>query len=437
LNRILKILFITLLGSLVSINPGAKEPAIDNVEKLVPHNVRVTNNISDISDNEGSEKIINTFLRKWSIAGASIAISKDEKLIFSRGFGYADTASGASIQPYSQFRIASISKLITAIGIMKLHEEGRLSLDEKVFGVDGILNEQYFCDPKDKRVYGITVAHLLSHEGGWTQRYGDQMFMPLLVAEKMGEKPPVETKTIVRYALDKNLHFTPGTSRAYSNLGYSILGLIIEKISGMPYEDYCSKFILEHLGIYDMKIAGNLPSEKAPYEVTYYIPPDILPKPSIYGTGELVPPTYGGNDIRALGGAGAWLATAPDLMRILTAVDGFRNRPDILSDQSIRFMTDNSNGYAPVGWKTTIMDGNWWRTGSFPGTAGVMKRQSDGISWVVLFNSSSWNGPDIYSYVNNLMYKVISQINPLPDYDLFNYSIPVPLNTSISQSSSF
>jgi CubicO group peptidase (beta-lactamase class C family) len=91
----------------------------------------------------------------------------------------------------------------------------------------------------------------------------------------------------------------------------------------MPYEDYCSKFILEPLGIYDMKIAGNLPSEKAPYEVTYYIPPDILPKPSIYGTGELVPPTYGGNDIRALGGAGAWLATAPDLMRILTAVDGF------------------------------------------------------------------------------------------------------------------
>jgi len=433
LDRNLKILFISILGSLVSIIPAAKEPSIDSVEKLKPHNVRITNSISDNSEYDATEKTINAFLRKWSIAGASIAISKNEKLIYSRGFGYSDTTSGESIQPYSKFRIASISKLITAIGIMKLHEEGRLSLDDKVFGIDGILNDSYFSTPKDKRVYGITVAHLLSHEGGWTQRYGDQMFMPILIAEKLGVKPPVDTKTIVKFALSKNLHFTPGTARSYSNLGYSILGLVIEKVTGVPYEEYCSKSILEPLGVYDMAIAGNLPSEKAPNEVTYYVPPDILPKPSIYGTGEMVPPTYGGNDITALGGAGAWLATAPDLMRILLAIDGFRNRPDILSDQSIRFMTDNNNGYAPVGWKTTVIDGNWWRTGSFPGTAGVMKRQSDGISWVVLFNSSSWNGPDIYSYVNNMMYRVISQIKPSPDFDLFNYSIPVPLNSSISE----
>ena len=182
-----------------------------------------------------------------------------------------------------------------------------------------------------------------------------------------------------------------------------------------------------------MKIAGNLPSEKAPFEVTYYEPSDVVPKPSIYGTGEMVPPSYGGNDITALGGAGAWLATAPDLMRILLAVDGFRNRPDILADESIRFMTDNNNGFAPVGWKTTVMMVTWWRTGSFPGTAGMMKRQSDGISWVVLFNSSAWNGPEIYSYINNMMYRVISQIKPWPDFDLFNYSLPVPLNTSISE----
>jgi CubicO group peptidase (beta-lactamase class C family) len=263
------------------------------------------------------------------------------------------------------------------------------------------------------------------------------MFMPILIAEKLGVKPPVDTKTIVKFALSKNLHYTPGTARAYSNLGYSILGLVIEKVTGVPYEEYCTKSILEPLGVYDMEIAGNLPSEKAPNEVTYYVPPDISPKPSIYGTGEMVLPTYGGNDITALGGAGAWLATAPDLMRILLAVDGFRERPDILSDQSIRFMTDNNNGYAPVGWKTTVIDGNWWRTGSFPGTAGVMKRQSDGFSWVVLFNSSSWNGPDIYSYVNSMMYRVISQIKHSPDFDLFNYSIPVPLNSFVGESSSF
>ncbi len=418
----------------MSFNQGAREGDILPTEKLVPGNVRLTNAVSSGPQFTGVEKTVNSFMRKWSIAGASMAIAKDGKLVFARGFGYADTASGSKTQPYNRFRIASISKLITAIGIMKLNEEGLLALDDRVFGPDGILNDPYFSDPKDKRVYGITVAHLLSHEAGWSQRFGDQMFMPITIADRMGIKPPATTKNIVRYALDKRLHYTPGSGRAYSNLGYSILGLIIEKVSGLTYEDYCKKVVLEPLGIYDMTIAGNLPSEKAPFEVTYYEPTDVVLKPSIYGTGELVSPSYGGNDIRSLGGAGAWLATAPDLMRLLLAVDGFGSRPDLLSNQSIRFMTDNDNGFAPVGWKTTVFNGTWWRTGSFPGSAGMMKRQSDGFSWVVLFNSSAWNGPEIYSFMNNMMLRVISQIKPLPDYDLFNYSLPVPLKNSLSAS---
>jgi CubicO group peptidase (beta-lactamase class C family) len=426
-----KILIFTFLLLLVSINPGARENSIVLTDKLVPYNIRLTNNISSGTEFAGVEKTVNAFLRRWSIEGASIAIAKDGKLVFAHGFGYADTASRIETQPYSQFRIASISKLVTAVGVMRLREEGKLSLTDSVFGPGGILNDPFFGVPKDKRVYRINVAELLSHEAGWTQRYGDQMFMPLVVAEKMHVKPPVDTKTIVKFALEKNLHYTPGSGKAYSNLGYSILGLVIEKVSGMAYEDFCRQTILEPLGIFDMKIAGNLPSEKAPFEVTYYEPADVLLKPSIYGTGELVPPSYGGNDIRALGAAGAWVATAPDLMRLLLAVDGFKTRPDILSDESIRFMTDNENGYAPVGWKATVMDGTWWRTGSFPGSAGMMKRQSDGISWVVLFNSSAWNGPEIYSYINNMMSRAISKIDLWPDYDLFSYSLPVPLKTSL------
>jgi CubicO group peptidase (beta-lactamase class C family) len=428
-----KLLLVTLLLLFVSSNPGAKENSLVLIDKLVPNNVRLTNNISSGTEFAPAEKTVNAFLRKWSIEGASMAVAKDGKLIFAKGFGYADTASKTEAQPYSRFRIASISKLVTAVGIMKLQEEGKLALTDSVFGPRGILNDPYFSEPKDKRVYSITVAELLSHEAGWTQRYGDQMFMPLVVAEKMRVKPPVDTKTIVRFALDKRLQYTPGTGKAYSNLGYSILGLVIEKVSGMSYEDFCRTTIFEPLGIYDMQIAGNLPSEKAPFEVTYYEPQDVVLKPSIYGTGEMVTPSYGGNDIRALGSAGAWIATAPDLMRLLLAIDGFATRPDILSDQSIRFMTDNDNGFAPVGWKGTVLDGTWWRTGSFPGSAGMMKRQSDGISWVVLFNSSAWNGPEIYSYINNMMNRVISGIDTWPDYDLFTYSVPIPLKTSLTE----
>ena len=433
MGRRIKIFSIAFLLLLVSINPGAMENNFVLVDKLVPNNVRLTNSISEGQEFLTTEKTVNSFLKRWSIAGASVAVAKDGKLIYARGFGYSDTASKAEAEPYSQFRIASISKLVTAIGIMKLQEEGKLSVNDTVFGPRGILNDSYFENPKDKRVYGITVAHLLSHEAGWSQLYGDQMFMPTVIAQAMGVKTPVDTKTIVRFALDKRLQYTPGKGKAYSNLGYSILGLIIEKVSGMSYEEFCQKTIFEPLGIYDMKIAGNLPSEKAPFEVTYYIPSDIALKPCIYDINEMVQPCYGGNDIRALGGAGAWISTAPDLMRLLLAVDGFNTRPDILSDQSIRFMTDNSNGFAPVGWKGTLMDGTWWRTGSFPGSAGMLKRQSDGISWVVLFNSSAWNGPEIYSYISNMMNKVVMKIDPWPQYDLFAYSLPTPLKTSLKE----
>lgn len=258
------------------------------------------------------------------------------------------------------------------------------------------------------------------------------MFMPQVVASQMNTSLPVDINTIVKFALSKRLHFTPGTSRSYSNLGYSILGLIVEKVSGQPYSEYCRKEIFEPLGIYDMVPAHNLPDQKAPFEVTYYEPAGWPKRPSIYGGGELVPTPYGGNDIETLGGAGGWLATSPDLMRLLLALDGFNYNQDILSYESIHFMTDQSNKFAPVGWKTTLIDGNWIRTGSFSGTAGIMKRQPDGISWVVLFNSSAWNGPEITSYINRMMSKAVTQVEQWPDYDLFNNSLPLPIKFDIA-----
>ncbi|MDP4224007.1 MAG: serine hydrolase domain-containing protein [Bacteroidota bacterium] len=427
-----RILLTVLLAAMVSYDPGAIEKSGNAPGKVVPANIRLTNTFSSGTEFDGCSKLIGSFMKKWSIEGASIAIARDGKLVFAKGFGYADTASGTEVQPYSKFRIASISKLVTAIAIMKLTEEGKLSLDDKVFGPEGILNDSIYCHPKDKRVFSITVSHLLSHEGGWSQRWGDQMFMPFVVAEQMKVSLPVDTKTIVRFALSKKLHFTPGTGRSYSNLGYSILSLVIEKVTGMAYADFCQKEILEPLGIYDMVLAKNMPDQKAPFEVTYYEPSDMPLKPSIYGTGEMVPAYYGGNDIEALEGAGSWLATAPDLLRLLLAVDGFDTRKDILDNESIRFMTDMSNKYAPIGWKITQMDGNWIRTGSFSGTAGMLKRQPDGISWVILLNSSSWNGPEIHSYMSRTMTRVLQQVKEWPQYDLFDNSLPLPIKIELA-----
>ncbi len=427
-----KIFLIAFLSLAAHYNPNAVESPGSRPDKLAPAFVRLTNTDSSVSEFDGCVPVVNSFMKKWAIQGASVAIAREGKLVYARGFGYADTASGTETQPYSKFRIASISKLVTAVAVMKLNEEGKLSLDDKVFGPDGILNDSCYCSPRDKRAFNITVAHLLSHEGGWSQRYGDQMFMPHLIAGTMKCSLPVDTRTIVRFALSKKLHFTPGTGRSYSNLGYSILGLVIEKISGMPYEEYCRTAIFEPLGIYDMVPGKNLCDDKAPFEVTYYEPAGMPLRPSVYGTGEMVPVRYGGNDVETLGAAGYWLATAPDLMKLVLAVDGFDYNDDILTARSISFMTDSHNSYSPVGWKTTYENGTWIRTGSFAGTAAMIKRQPDGLTWIVMLNTSAWNGPAIHSYINRMMTDMVSRVSDWPEYNLFDNTLPVPIRLQLS-----
>ncbi|HCM58886.1 MAG TPA: serine hydrolase [Bacteroidales bacterium] len=393
----------------------------------VPAHLRIDNSLTDSEVFESAEKGIEWFMRNWSIKGASVAVAREGKLLYARGFGYASVPDSIPVEPYHRFRVASVSKLITAVAIMKLQEEGKLSVSEKVFGPGAILDDTLFAHPKDRRVYDITVAHLLAHEGGWSQRFGDQMFMPDVIARTMDVPMPVDLKTIIRFALSKNLHFTPGTGQSYSNLGYSILGLVIEEASGMDYETYCRRKILEPLGIFDMSLGRNLPEDALPLEVSYYEVENAPLKPSVYGTGDMVPASRGGNDIETLGAAGGWVATAPDLMRLLLAVDGFDEPKDILLPESIEFMTDVYNGFAPVGWRATMPNGTWWRTGSFSGTTAMLKRMPDGTAWVVLMNSSAWNGPELTSDIDHMMARFLQRINDWPETDLFSYSVPVPL----------
>ena len=393
----------------------------------VPAHLRIDNSLTDARAFESAEKGIEWFMKNWSIKGASVAVAKEGKLLYARGFGYASLPDSLPVEPYHRFRVASVSKLITAVAIMKLQEEGRLTVTEKVFGPGAILDDTLFAHPKDRRVFDITVGHLLAHEGGWSQRYGDQMFMPEVIARTMDVPMPVDLKTIIRFALSKNLHFSPGTGQSYSNLGYSILGLVIEEASGMDYETYCRRKILEPLGIFDMSLGRNLPEDALPLEVSYYEVENAPLRPSVYGTGEMVPASRGGNDIETLGAAGGWVATAPDLMRLLLAVDGFDEPKDILLPESIEFMTDVYNGFAPVGWRATMPNGTWWRTGSFSGTTAMLKRMPDGTAWVVLMNSSAWNGPELTSDVDQMMARFLQRINEWPETDLFSYSAPVPL----------
>jgi CubicO group peptidase (beta-lactamase class C family) len=366
-------------------------------------------------------------MQHWGIAGASVAIAKDGKLVFARGYGKADREEGIDAQPFHLFRIASISKLITAVAIMNLVEEGRLTLDQKVFGENAILNDSIFLNPRDTRAFDITVQHLLTHSAGWTRRWGDHMFIPHAIAKYMNVPSPPDTKTIVQFALSKKLHFTPGSYISYSNMGYSILGLVIEKITQQPYEEYVNNSILNPLGIGDMQLGRNMPSEKKSLEVRYYEPAGSEPVKSIYDPDEMVMRCYGGNDIEALGAAGSWIATAPDLIKLVLAIDGDSNRPDIITPEHVKLMTDPGYGYAPIGWKATLSDGTWWRTGSFAGTSAMIKHQNDGFTWVVLLNSSTWKSSKFPGEINRAMRKVFSSMEQWPDQDLFALDLPVPI----------
>ncbi len=390
----------------------------------VPQTVslRISGIYSNGTDFHLVDREMEKFMRSWEIAGASLAVAHNGTLIYAKGYGYADVESGEPVQPYHLFRIASVSKLVTAAGIMKLAEEGRLSLEDNVFGPNGILNISPFDNYKDKRVEEIKVKHLLNHSGGWTNRWGDPMFMPTVIAQKLGKELPVSDEDIIRFMLGKRLHFKPGTSSSYSNLGYVILGKVIEAVSGQSYEDYIKTAILYPLEIYDMQLGYSFPEQKNPLEVRYYEPSDSEPVVDFMNGQDTVPRSYGGNDIYTLGAAGGWIASSTDLMKLMLALDGNPEPADILSPESIKQMiTPVDLGFQPFGWRGVIR-GELYRTGTLAGTSALMVSRPDGYCYVVLLNTSTWKGPKLANEIRRMMHKGISKTEVWNEFDLVSSS---------------
>lgn len=256
---------------------------------LLPTNQVINNKDSELEITRKFDLLIQKFMDKWELKGASFALMKDDRLIYCKGYGYADVEQNIPMDVMHVFRIASVSKLITAVGIMKLQEEGKLHLNDIVFGPSGILNDSIFSEIKDSRTKKITVEHLLRHQGGYSNTYGDPMFCPLDIARKMNVTPPADLTTIIRFVLSRRLRFTPGESTSYSNIGYGILSRIIEKASGESYESYIRKHILVPAGCFDMHLGKNLYEDKLPNEVRYYEVSNAEEIPACDGSGQLVP----------------------------------------------------------------------------------------------------------------------------------------------------
>jgi CubicO group peptidase (beta-lactamase class C family) len=283
---------------------------------------------------------------------------------------------------------------------MRLVEQGRLSLDQRVFGAGAILGTTYGTQPYGAGITSITVDHLLHHTGGgWPNNNTDPMF----------SNPTMSIEQLISWTLDNRpLASTPGSAYAYSNFGYAVLGRVIERVTGTYYANAVKTLVLDPAGITDMAIAGNTLADRQADEVMYF------------GQGDQNP--YGMNLSRT-DAAGGWIASAASLAKLLVRVDGFGGKPDLLSRGTISLMTTGSSAnpsYA-AGWFVGRFTGRTWsHGGSLPGTRTEIAR-TDSIgnyNYVILTNTRSTSSTFL-SDLDGSFWAALAATPQWPDIDLF------------------
>lgn len=359
----------------------------------------------------------------YNVPGGQLAITYHGRLVYNRGFGFANTVTQDSVYPNSLFRIASVSKPVTAVACMKLFEQGLLNLDAKVFGSGGILNDAIYQNILDPLGKTITIRMLLQHSGGWNRNIsGDPMLDAYNIAKIMGVSSPPSPRNVIQYVLShKMLDFTPGTQSQYSNLGFCILGRVIEKITGQTYKNYVLNNILNPLGITDMQLGFNMLANQLPNEVNYYDYPGAPLAYSVYNNSTLVPWPYGGFNLDFMDSHGGWSSSSEDLLKLVCAFDRFNTRPDILSAATIDVMIKPSAHDPNYGCGIAInANNNWWHIGSLPGTTSEIVRNGNSqLNWAILLNTRDQAG-NINSAIDNLVWNVLPSITSWPTFDLFN-----------------
>jgi uncharacterized protein (TIGR03437 family) len=382
------------------------------------------------------DDFMNGLLEKWQIPGATLGVSRHGRLMLARGYGLAEAPSrsplGRSasreaeelVQPDSLFRIAGISKTLTASAILRLVEDGRLSLDAKAFSV-----LTGFGVPADLRTNNATVRDLLGMTNKWG---GDKTFDPSLesgiVSNALGRTTPVSCIDTIRYMLKLPLDRSPDPQYA-SNYEYCILGRIIEEASGQHYEDYVKSAVLLPLGITRMQIGHTTVAGRAPGEVRYYdFPGAPLVRSTTPNAGE-IPRPYGAVSIEAIDAAGGWIASVSDLLRLVNALDG-RRPPTFLKQASLPALMPHSGAPASVGaasykglaWviPPRSEDADWWNYGASDGVSAYVFRQAaTGVDAVLLFNSRPRESGAFDKDLSEGVIRTINSILNWPAHDLF------------------
>jgi CubicO group peptidase (beta-lactamase class C family) len=377
------------------------------------------------------DTIMENLMTQYSSPGASLAISYNGKLVYARGYGYAEVDTKNPVQPDTIMRWASNSKPLTAIGIYNLIQAGKLKLTDKPFVT-------IFTDltPPSGTTYNtelnnITIQDLLLHQGGWDDtEVPDPVFeYEDAAAQALGDAVPATPKELIEYMMSQPLQHTPGTTYAYSNLGYIVLGQVISKVSGgnyTSYESYMQTNIFNPHGMGRLQPAQTFLDQQLPNEAAYYDYPNAPLEPNVYDpNGPYVPEQYGGYSLPLNHANGGWAGAAIDVVREWDIMNG-QITPAIITNPSIETNLNSSVGVyfptAPVGegWIYTFF-------GSLPGTNSLVHMDTSktnypgNLTFGAVFNTR--NGDNIEepeTDATNQIATALQSVKTWPSGDLFS-----------------
>ena len=339
-----------------------------------------------------------SFMNDFAVPGVSVSIMKGTEVVYSSGYGFAVVETDTRCTPDHLFRMASISKQFCTMCIMTLKEEGRLRLDDRVFGEGGLLESIPFRVSDYHKT--ITVRHLLSHSSNICKGLSDPAFT--WSYRMYSNNSPVPTDTLIQRTL--NDRWTPynsngatweaGSAYNYSNVGFCILHRIVEVVSGKDYESYLKEDVLSKMGVTDTHIGGYR-EDRRPNECVFYMQE---------GTEGYA------NPLRELAGAAGIITSTNQMMQVLTFMDGDDTVPDIFSQETLQEM------YSPyrysgaqalfgsygetykrygLGWRMNhsyYFEGAHYHGGNIAGTATLwVGHTNKGMSGAFVCNSRAYN----------------------------------------------
>jgi len=208
------------------------------------------------------------FMTDLDVSAGALSVAREGEVVFQRGYGWGDRERTTPIDPEAFFRIGSISKLFTMDAVLRLVDDGGLALADRVYPLLDV--EPPGGELADERIRDVTVEHLLGHASGWDRsEHANPLYNPVVVTEALDLDGPPTKEDIVQYMLDQPLQFEPGTDSIYSNLGYVLLGMVVESVTGRSYQEHLEATLFGPAGIDAIELGRTRPESRHPDEVWY------------------------------------------------------------------------------------------------------------------------------------------------------------------------